>query len=545
MNDRRNTVSRRLILAGAGALTLPIGGVATPARAQETVVRFGISMADVPLTTGQPDRGAGAYKFTGYTIYDPLVALEMDVSDRPGKLIPVLATEWKVDDADKTLWVFKLRPGVKFHDGSAFSADSVIWNFDKVFDTKSPQFDQRQASQVRPRLPSVASYRKIDDMTVEVKTKVVDALFPYQMLWFLVCSPAQWEKMGKDWNKVASEPSGTGPFKVDRVVPRERLELSRNADYWDKARVPKLDKVLLFPMPEAATRTAALLAGQVDWIEVPAPDAIPRLRQGGMNIVTNKYPHNWAYQPSMVEGSPWTDIRVRKAANLGIDRAGINKLLGGLMIESKGAVYPGHPWFGSPSFDIKYDPAAAKKLLAEAGYSATKKPKIKIAISTSGSGQMLPLPMNEYVQENLNAVGFDTEFEVMEWNALVNFSFQPATGPDASSKGVNGINISRATVDPYSAFMRLYHSSFVSPAGANWGILKDPKVDEMINKAHTTFDRAAQTKALADVHTYIVDQAYWVYIAHDLNPRAMSPKVKGFVQAQSWFQDLTTVEMAK
>jgi ABC-type transport system substrate-binding protein len=261
-------------------------------------------------------------------------------------------------------------------------------------------------------------------------------------------------------------------------------------------------------MPEAATRTAALLAGQVDWIEVPAPDAIPRLKQGGMAIVTNKYPHNWAYQPSMVEGSPWTDIRVRKAANLAIDRAGLAKLLGGLMIESKGAVYPGHPWFGSPSFDIKYDPEAAKKLLAEAGYGPNKKPKIKIAISTSGSGQMLPLPMNEYVQENLNAVGFDTSFEVMEWNALVTFGFQPVTG-EASTK-----------------------------AGTN-----DPKLDELINKAHTSFDRAAQTKALADVHTYIVDQAYWVYIAHDLNPRAMSPKVKGFVQAQSWFQDLTPIVM--
>ena len=100
------------------------------------------------------------------------------------------------------------------------------------------------------------------------------------------------------------------------MVPRERLELSRFDGYWDKARVPKLDKVLLFPMPEATTRTAALLSGQVDWIEVPAPDAIPRLKQGGMTIVTNNYPHNWAYQPSMVEGSPWTDIRVRKAANL-------------------------------------------------------------------------------------------------------------------------------------------------------------------------------------------------------------------------------------
>jgi len=307
--------------------------------------------------------------------------------------------------------------------------------------------------------------------------------------------------------------------------------------------VPKLDKVILYPMPEAATRTAALLSGQVDWIEVPAPDALPRLRQGGMSIVSNKYPHNWAYQPSMVEGSPWTDIRVRKAANLAIDRAGIKKLVGDMMIEAKGHVYPGHPWFGNPTFDIKYDPEEAKKLLREAGYSATKKPKIKIAISTSGSGQMLPLPMNEYIQENLNAVGFDCSFEVMEWNALVTFGFQPVTGDASTKAGTNGINISRAFVDPYSAFMRLMHSDYVPPKGANWGLLKDPKVDEMINKAHTSFDKAEQDKIFSDLHSYIVDQAYWIWVGHDLNPRAISPKVKGFVQAQSWFQDLTPISM--
>ena len=74
-------------------------------------MRYGISMADIPLTTGQPDRGAGAYQFSAYTIYDPLVAWEMDVSDRPGKLVPGLATEWKVDEADKKKWRFSPAQG--------------------------------------------------------------------------------------------------------------------------------------------------------------------------------------------------------------------------------------------------------------------------------------------------------------------------------------------------------------------------------------------------------------------------------------------------
>lgn len=132
--------ARNSILTAAMALALTAGWPANSARA-ESIVRYGISMADIPLTTGQPDRGAGAYQFTAYTIYDPLVAWEMDVADRPGKLVPGLATEWKVDDNDKTKWRFTLRKGVKFHDGSDFNADAVIWNLDKVLNDKAPQFD--------------------------------------------------------------------------------------------------------------------------------------------------------------------------------------------------------------------------------------------------------------------------------------------------------------------------------------------------------------------------------------------------------------------
>src|SRR5258707_4077286 len=284
--------ARNSMLLAVRHSALPPGWPA-PAPQAETIVRYGISMADIPLTTGQPDRGAGAYQFSAYTIYDPLVAWEMDVSDRPGKLVPGLATEWKVDDNDKTKWRFKLRQGVKFHDGSDFNADAVIWNLDKVLNDKAPQFDKRQSAQVKTRLPSVASYAKIDDSTLEITTKTVDSFFPYQMLWFLVSSPAQYDKLGKDSDKFASQPSRTGPFKLTELVPRELAELSKNEGYWNKKRIPKVDKLILIPMPEALTRTNALLAGQVDLIETPAPDAVPQLKSAGMRSVDNTQPHVW------------------------------------------------------------------------------------------------------------------------------------------------------------------------------------------------------------------------------------------------------------
>ncbi|GAA0001984.1 hypothetical protein BRDID11002_19850 [Bradyrhizobium diazoefficiens] len=131
----------------------------------------------------------------------------------------------------------------------------MIWNLDKVLNDKAPQFDKRQSAQVKTRLPSVASYAKIDDFHGgDHHQDGWISFFPYQMLWFLVSSPAQYEKLGKDWDKFASEPSGTGPFKLTKLVPRELAELTKNPDYWNKKRIPKVDKLVLVPMPEALTR---------------------------------------------------------------------------------------------------------------------------------------------------------------------------------------------------------------------------------------------------------------------------------------------------
>jgi peptide/nickel transport system substrate-binding protein len=357
----------------------------------------------------------------------------------------------------------------------------------------------------------------------------------------MISSPAQWEKVGKDWNKFAQKPSGTGPWTVAAFVPQTRVELVPFKDYWDAKRVPKLDKLVLLPLPEATTRTAALRGGQVDWIEAPSPDAVPSLEKAGFKIVSNAYPHNWTWHLSMVDGSPWKDIRVRKAANLAVDREGLKVLLGGLMIPAKGFVVPGSPWFGHPSFDVKYDPEAAKKLLAEAGFSKSNPVKVRILISASGSGQMQPLAMNEYIQQNLAEVGIKVDFDVVEWNTMINLWRAGAKSDQV--KGANGINFSYFIQDPFTAFIRHIDSKLVAPNGTNWGYYQEPAMDALIEQARTTFDATEQDKVLQKIHEKIVEEALFLFVTHDVAPRAMSTKVTGFVQAQNWFQDFSPITM--
>jgi peptide/nickel transport system substrate-binding protein len=530
----RRAASLLVLGLAIGAVPVAIGSAQA-----ESVVRYGISLADIPLTTGQPDRGAGAYQFTAHTIYDSLVAWEMNVAERPGKLIPGLATSWKVDATDQKKWLFTLRPGVKFHDGSAFTADAVVWNLEKVLDDKAPQFDKRQSAQVRPRLPSVASYRKVDDMTVEITTKTVDSLFPYQMLWFMVSSPAQYEKVGKDWDKFATAASGTGPFKLDRLVPRERLELVKNADYWNKTRLAKADRMILIPIPEALARTNALLSGQVDLIETPAPDAVPQLKSAGMKIVSNVTPHVWNYHLSVLPGSPWEDVRLRKALNLAIDREGVVALMNGLAKPAVGQVDPSSPWFGKPSFQIKQDVAAAKKLVEEAGYSKAKPLKTTFVIAQGGTGQMLSLPMNEFLQESFKEIGINVDFKVVELETL--YTHWRKGAKDEMNAGITSNNIAYLTSDPLLSIIRFFHSSQVAPVGVNWGGYSNPKVDALLDEAMKSFDPAKQDALVAQAHALIVDDAALVWVVHDTNPHALSPKVKHFIQAQHWFQDLTTI----
>ncbi len=533
-----------LKLSSAATAGLAFGAAAPPgAYAQSTAgtLRVAMTAADIPLTTGQPNQGAEGVRFMGITVYDGLTRWDLSKSDTAAKIVPDLAESWSISPTDKKIWTFKLRRGVRFHDGSAFNADAVVWNLDKLLNRNAPQFDATQSAQGGLYTGGIASWRKVDDYTVELTTKVVDAVLPYSLASAFMSSPAQFEKVGRDWNKFAEQPSGTGPWKLAAFVPRERAELVRNPDHWDKARVPKCERLILLPIPDANTRIAALLSGRVDWVEAPPPDAIARLKQQKMQIVTNLYPHVWPYMVSFEEGSPFRDIRVRKAANMAIDRQGLVTLLGGLAAPAKGMINPGHPWFGNPKTDLGYNPDAAKKLLAEAGYGEKNPVKVKIIISPSGSGQMQPLPMNEFIKENMRAVGIDVEFEVIDWEAVRNRRRVGAAAPE--NKGRHGINNSWAYWDPDIGLIGP-GSTFMKASGFNWGGYSNPEAEELAKAAKEELDPQAQDKLLARLHEILVDDAAWVWIVHDLNPRALAPSVQGFVQAQSWLQDLTPVTVS-
>jgi peptide/nickel transport system substrate-binding protein len=527
----------RFATAVAGSLA-----VALPARGED-VLRIAMTASDIPTTTGLPNNGFEGLRFLGYPVFEGLVLWDLSRADRLAGLKPGLASSYEQADDDKKTWTFHLRHGVKFHDGTDFNADAVIWNLDRFFKNDSPQFEPPSAGMSRARVPLMAGYRKIDDFTVAISTREPASYFPYMAVYLLMTSPASFEKAGRDWGRVATLPAaGTGPFRLTKVLPREFAELARFDGYWDLARKAKVDVIRVLPIPDANSRMAALRAGQVDWIEVPPPDGIPSLKAAGFNIVTNSYPHDWPWMYNIgAAKSPFKDVRVRQALNYCIDRDGLVTLLNGTAEPSVGWLKPKDAGFGKPANHYGFDPAKGKALLAEAGYTAQKPLSFKVMISTSGSGQMLPLPMNEYLQDNLKqACGVDIAFDTVEWQVLLD---SVRLTPDAPAlRGAMALNVSSPASDA-GIMARYFSSANFSPNGFNFEQWKDDKFDTALAALAAAPDPAAAEADYRAANERLVDNPPWLYIVHDLNPRAMNKRVQGFVSAQSWFLDLTTVSL--
>lgn len=497
------------------------------------VLRIGMTAGNVPFPATPPNEGFEGRRFVGYQIYDALFRYNVEQGDAVPTPEPGLAESYTLSD-DQLTWTIKLREDVTFHDGEAFDADAVIFNLDRVTDEEFEFYDADSATSNVNWFAQIESYEKTGDYEVTFTTSAPYSWLPHDLSFIYFASPLAVETYGNEG--YLENATGTGPFKMTEYVDGQIMELEAFDDYY-RGR-PKVDKIELYPMPEAATRLAALQAGDIDWAELPPPDSVAQLESQGFQVLLKEYPHIITYQLN-VQKEPFDDVRVRQALNYAMDSEGTSALINDVGYPATQYLYEGHPWY-DPSWEgYGYDPEKAKELLAEAGVEDLV---LNVAYPTGGSGNMFPGPMNEKLQADLAAIGVEVNLMPMEWNNIITGLRQGLQHPDWTD--VDALYISLAPL--YPSGMRLYITDF-APETAGFGTASccnapgysNPEVDALYYAAAAEFDVAASDELLMEMQSLMMRDAPVIVTVHDLNLRVLSPDVKGFVQPQSWFADLT------
>lgn len=339
------------------------GALAAPLWAQTLTV----GMKGEPMSLDPAFRAISTDMEVAQHIFEPLVT-----SDAGMKLQPALATEWKL--VEPTLWEFKLRPGVKFSDGTRFTADDVVFSLDRLF--KVPNSPSPMSVFAR----GIKQARAVDPLTVRIETKAPNPSLPRSLERLLIMSKKSASGPAPEGKTTAQLNGGdglvgTGPFVYTSWSRGAEIVLARNPQYWG-APVP-WQKVVLRFITNPAARLSALMSGGVDIIEDPAPDDLPRLLKDPQLVVSSAPTTRLIYigldsaAPDFpgLNANPLKDVRVRHALALAIDR----KVLGERIMEEVGLPTAGTiaPMMEGGTAIAKLpaaDLAGAKKLLQEAGY---------------------------------------------------------------------------------------------------------------------------------------------------------------------------------
>ena len=313
--------------------------------------------------------------------------------------IPGLATSWEQNPENPKRWTFHLREGVKFHDGTDFNADCVIFALDRVMNPDFEYYSTTCAASVGSFLANIESYAKVDDYTITIDTvQDNNAYLIYDLPYIMIPSMEAVKEKGDGF---ADAPVGSGPFRLVSKIAGQELVMERNENYWGN--VPQIKTLILKPISDASARLAALQSGEVDWAEVVPVESLESLKSQGYQVKLNDYPHAWLYIMN-TESGPFADARVRQAFSMSIDREGLcNDILQGVGTPLAQLMYPGSPWYAEGVEEYTYNPERAKELLAEAGYPDGF--TTTFVCPTSGSGNMFPQIMNEYIQKCAEEVG--------------------------------------------------------------------------------------------------------------------------------------------
>jgi len=422
----------------------------------------------------------------GYHVFDHLAARDL----KTGKVGPSLATSWKT--LDDTTWEVKLRQGVKFHDGTPFTARDVKATFDRVLDPE-------KKLTARGNHVKIKSVEVVDDHTVRFKTDGPYPLFVERMTALVMQSEKAIKEKGHEW--MQENPLGTGPYKLVRWTKKQEHLLVRNDDYWGPK--PAFKHVRVRIIPEQATQIAELISGGVDVIKAVPPDQMDVIDKSGVARTSTAPILRTAMlqldQAARTGPNPFTDRRVRQAANLAVDMDAIIKhVLNGLGDRTATTVNPMAFGYDASLKPYRQDVAAAKKLLAEAGYPNG----FEVGFLQTGPVVEPALPQtSEAISADLAKVGIRTRRR-----------YVGETGPF-----VNLVRDGKA--DPMFEWSWGYYSVFdadailydVMKCGEAYSYYCNKALDDLIIQGRSTLDQKKRAEIYARIQRLIFEDAAYLF----------------------------------
>ena len=464
--------------------------------------------------------------------YDPLVRRDKDL-----KVEAALAESW--EQPDPTTWRFHLRHGVKFHDGSPFTADDVVFSYQRVI---------APGSQLNGYMQAVSSVRKIDDYTVDFLTKVPDPIFLQEITSWAIMSKTWCEAnhaeqamdlTKKDENFATRHENGTGPFILDVREPDRRTTMHAFPGWWDK--MPgNLDKVEFNVIGNAATRVAALLSGDIDMMYTVPPQDVPRL-QNNADLKVLETPElrtvflgfdesRDELLKSTVKGkNPFKDVRVRRAFNEAIDIKAIQQRV------MRGQSHPTALMYGlgvngyTEASDVRYpyDPAGAKKLLADAGYP-------------DGFGVTLDCPNDRYINDEAICQAVTAMLARVGVTVTLNAQtrlkyFAEISNPDYHTSFYM-LGWTPNTYDALNALYNLAASRNGTRGIFNDGGYSNPKFDALLDQIAVETDPAKRQAGILAASQMLKDDAAFAPLHQQVVVWAANKKVDLVEQADDGFQ---------
>jgi len=454
-------------------------------------------------------------------IFDTL----LDYEDGNTNVKPSLATEWTVSP-DGLEYTFKLRKGVKFHDGTDFNADAVVFNFMRWLDPKNeyrfPEqsfdyFNDMFGGTLDQEGHVIAKVEAVDPYTVKFTLTRPQAPFIQNiaMSAFAIASP---DAIKKYKEKFLENPVGTGPFMFVEWKRNDSITLKKNPNYWEAGK-PYLDKLIFRAIPDNSARFTALQSGEIDLMDGLNPDDVKSVESNPELQLFKRPSMNVGYLGFNVEKPPFDNPKVRVALNYAVNKEGlIQAFYNGLATPAKNPMPPSIWGYNDKIQDYPYDLEKAKQLLAEAGYPNGFEAELwamPVPRPYMPNGQKIA----EALQADFAKIGVNVKIVTMEW---ATYLAETKTG----KQGMFLLGWTGDNGDPDNFIYVLLDQDNID--GSNRSRFKNQEFHDLLIKAQTVNDKAERTKLYEQAQEIFHKEAPWVPLVHSTPVLAGKANVTGF-----------------